>query len=254
MSDKNVTIALSGKGGVGKTTTAALLVRVLRDRNNGAVFGIDADPNSCLADYLGLSVETNLGDLREDIIKNISNIPNGMTKERWINYRVQECIVESAGVDVLEMGRPEGPGCYCYINNLIREYEGTVNQNYKYTVIDNEAGMEHLSRRTSRTIDYLLIVSDLSSPGLKAAKRIYELSKKLDLVTRFTGLILNKADDEMFEKRNDAVKDTGLEIVGRLPSDPMLSNFEIEFASVLKIPDESTALKAAEEIITNLKL
>ncbi|MFC1490740.1 AAA family ATPase [Candidatus Latescibacterota bacterium] len=254
MPKKNITIALSGKGGVGKTTTAALLIRALRDRKDGAVFGIDADPNSCLADYLGLTVDINLGDIREDIIKNISNIPHGMTKERWINYRVHECIVESTGVDVLEMGRPEGPGCYCYINNLIRGYEGEVTGNYKYTVIDNEAGMEHLSRRTSRTIDYLLIVSDLSNPGLKAAARINELSKKLDLVTKYTGLILNKADDELFEKRKDIIDATGLEIVGRIPSDPVLANFESDFASVLEIPVDSISLKAAEDIITNLKL
>ncbi len=254
MPGKNVTIALSGKGGVGKTTVAALIVRVLRDRKDGAVFGIDADPNSCLADYLGLSVETNLGDLREDIIKNISNVPSGMTKERWINYRVQECIVESSGVDMLEMGRPEGPGCYCYINNLIREYEGSVTGNYKYTVIDNEAGMEHLSRRTARTIDYLLIISDLSTPGLKAAKRIRKLSKKLDLVTRYTGLILNKAGDEMLEKRKEAVEDTGLDIVGRIPDDPVLTNFETDFASILDIPADSTALNGAADIVTQLKL
>jgi CO dehydrogenase maturation factor len=254
MPKNNITIALSGKGGVGKTTTAALLVRVFRDRKDGAVFGIDADPNSCLADYLGLEIDTNLGDIREDIIKNISNVPHGMTKERWINYRVQECIVESNGVDVLEMGRPEGPGCYCYINNLIREYEGTVSGNYKYTVIDNEAGMEHLSRRTARTIDYLLIVSDLSTPGLKAAKRIRELSTKLDLVTRYTGLILNKATDDMLQKRKEMVKDTGLEIIGRLPDDPILATFDIDFASILEIPEDSSALKSAEEIVNNLNL
>ena len=251
---ENVTIALSGKGGVGKTTLAALLVRALRDKYYGSVFAVDADPNSCLADYLGLRVEENLGSIREEIIENISKVPSGMTKERWIKYRVQECIVESSGLDLLEMGRPEGPGCYCYINNLIREYEGTVNQNYRYTVIDNEAGMEHLSRRTSRTIDYLLIVSDLTSPGLKAATRIKNRSHKLDLVTRHTGLILNMADDSLFEDRHDAIKETGLEIFGRLPTDSFLSKFESNSGSILNISGESPVLKAIQDLIVRLNL
>ncbi len=251
---KNDTIALSGKGGVGKTTVAALLIRALRDKHDGAVFAVDADPNSCLADYLGLTVEENLGAIREEIIKNISNVPSGMTKERWIKYRVQECIVESSGVDLLEMGRPEGPGCYCYINNLIREYEGAVNQNYRYTVIDNEAGMEHLSRRTSRTIDYLLIVSDLTSPGLKAAARIKNMSRKLDLVTRYTGLILNRADDSLIEDRDEIIKETGLEVFGRLPTDPLLGKFESNSGSALNISEESPSLKAVQDLILRLNL
>ncbi len=251
---ENVTIALSGKGGVGKTTVAALLIRALRDKHDGAVFAVDADPNSCLADYLGLTVEENLGSIREDIIKNISNVPSGMTKERWIKYRVQECIVESSGVDLLEMGQPEGPGCYCYINNLIREYEGAVNQNYRYTVIDNEAGMEHLSRRTSRTIDYLLIVSDLTSPGLKAAARIKNMSRKLDLVTHYTGLILNRADDSSIEDRDEIIKETGLEVFGRIPTDPLLGKFDSNSGSALNIPKESPALKAVQDLILRLKL
>ena len=251
---ENVIIALSGKGGVGKTTVAALLIRALRDKHDGAVFAVDADPNSCLADYLGLTVEENLGSIREEIIKNISNVPPGMTKERWIKYRVQECIIESSGVDLIEMGRPEGPGCYCYINNLIREYEAAVNKNYRYTVIDNEAGMEHLSRRTSRTIDYLLIVSDLTTPALKAATRIKNLSHKLDLVTHYTGLILNMADDPSIKEKHDIIKETELEVLGCLPTDPLLGKFESNSDSMLNIPKESPALKALQDLITVLNL
>jgi len=146
-------IALSGKGGVGKTTVAALLIRALKEKEEGAVFAVDADPNSCLADYLGFEYEETVGGIREDTLKNISNIPAGMTKERWLNYRMQQCLVESTGIDLLVMGRQEGPGCYCYVNNVLREYGDTMYRNYRYTVIDNEAGMEHLSRRTTRKMD-----------------------------------------------------------------------------------------------------
>ena len=247
-------IALSGKGGVGKTTIAALLIKVLRDRGEGAVFAVDADPNSCLADYLGLSVENNLGTIREEIIKNISHIPPGMTKERFINYRVQECIVESTGFDLLEMGRPEGPGCYCYINNLIRGYEASINSNYRYTVIDNEAGMEHLSRRTSKTIDYLLVVSDLTTPGLKAARRIRGLSTQLDLVTHHTGLILNHVEDSLLEERYSLIEETGIELIGRVPADPYLEKFGFNSNSLLEVLDESTALNAVQDFSMALDL
>jgi len=190
-------IALSGKGGVGKTVIAALLIKVLRDSGNGAVFAVDADPNSCLADYLGLTVDETIGNIREETLKNIGKIPAGMTKDRWISCRVQECIVESTGVDLLVMGRPEGPGCYCYVNNILRNFMDSYSPNYPYTVIDNEAGMEHLSRRTARKIDYLLIVSDLTPAGLKAALRIRELSCELNLVVGRAGLVLNRADSPL---------------------------------------------------------
>ncbi len=249
---EHTTIALSGKGGVGKTSVAALLVKVLRERGDGAVFAVDADPNSCLAEYLGLTVEENLGAIREEIIKNISNIPAGMTKERWRNYRVQECLVESTGMDFLEMGRPEGPGCYCYINNLIREYEASVNRNYRYTVIDNEAGMEHLSRRTSKTIDFLFIVSDLTIPGLKAATRIRDMSQELNLVTHNTGLILNHVEDSLFKEMYQLIEETGLDIVGHLPEDPFLQRFGLDSNSLLDISEESPALRAVRDITKSL--
>lgn len=247
-------IALSGKGGVGKTTTAALLIKVLLEKGDGPVLAVDADPNSTLADYLGLEVEDNIGTIRERIINNISKVPAGMTKERWINYCVQECIVESTGLDLIEMGRPEGPGCYCYINNLLREYERSVHQNYRYTVIDNEAGMEHLSRRTTQTIDYLLIVSDLSIPALKAARRIREISRELKLVTRNTGLILNHAEESMIQSKSHFIEDIGLEVLGTIPDDPSIREIGLSNSSLLDLPEDNRALKAARGILSTLDL
>ena len=251
---KNITIALSGKGGVGKSTIAALLVRALKERGNGPVFAVDADPNSCLADYLGLSVEKNIGKIREEVINSITNIPPGMTKESWINLRVQDCIVESKGIDMIELGRPEGPGCYCYINNILREYESSVHRNYRYIVIDNEAGMEHLSRRSTHPIEYLLIVSDVSMPGLKAAGRIHDLSKELNIVTKKKGLILNRADDAVLEKSFHFIEKTGLDVIGCVPFDPLLDEVGFNNGSLMNIPDDSPALNAVREVVRNLDL
>ena len=248
------TIALSGKGGVGKTTVAALLVKALKERGDGAVFAVDADPNSCLGDYLGFDVDDSIGSLREDIIKNISKIPPGMTKERWIEYRVQECIVESTGVDLIELGRPEGPGCYCYINNLLREYEGSVIQNYRYIVIDNEAGMEHLSRRSTQKIDYLLIISDLTTAALKAAARIRDISRDLNLITHNTGLVLNRVEESLLEARSQQIDEIGLEVVGHLPKDEYLEEFGLNNGSLLDIPSENAAFKAVHELSIALNL
>ncbi len=245
---KSCSIALSGKGGVGKSTVGALLVRALEEKKDGAVLAVDADPNSCLADYLGLAVEENIGMIREEIIKNLEKIPPGMTKERYISFRVQECIVESKGIDLIELGRPEGPGCYCYINNLLREYESSVHKNYRYIIIDNEAGMEHLSRRATNPLNYLLIVSDLSKPGLKAAKRINELSADLNIVTQKKGLILNRADEGLIEKWRPLIESTGLEVAGRIPADPMLEKCGFNDDSLMEIPEESSAFNAVRAI------
>jgi CO dehydrogenase maturation factor len=248
------TIAVSGKGGVGKSTTAALLIKALQEKGNGAVLAVDADPNSTLADYLGLEVEQNIGAVREKIITDISEIPPGMTKERWINFCVQECIVESTGIDLVEMGRPEGPGCYCYINNLLRDYEQSVHKNYRYILIDNEAGMEHLSRRTTQTIDYLLIISDMSIPGLKAAKRIRDISRDLKLVTRNTGLVLNHADVSQIQARRELIQDIGLEVLGTIPDDPVIRELGSVEGSMQNIPADSIALEGARELLTALDL
>lgn len=251
---EHTTIALSGKGGVGKTTVAALLVKVLIDKGNGAIFTVDADPNSCLADYLGVEVENTIGGIREETQQNITAIPPGMTKERWINYRIQECLVESKGMDLIEMGRSEGPGCYCYVNNLLRDYQDSMQKNYRYTIIDNEAGMEHLSRRTTRSIDHLLIVSDLSVPGLKAASRIRDLTGELKLVKNHMNLFLNKAEESVMKERSGLINETGLHVAGNMPSDPLLGNLGITYNSLMDIPEDSSALKAVQDLVSTMGL
>ena len=247
-------IAVSGKGGVGKSTFSALLIRTLRDRGSGAVLAVDADPNSCLPEYLGLEVDTTVGGIREDTLRNIADIPAGMTKERYLKFRMQECLVESSGIDLIVMGRQEGPGCYCYVNNLLRDHGDSLYRNYRYIVIDNEAGMEHLSRRTAGKIDSLLIVSDLSSAALKAAVRIRELSDDLGLSTRYTGLVLNRMNGDDEDKRYKYVEETGLKVAGKIPLDENFAEIGFSEDSLLDIPDGSPALKAVAEIVDTVGL
>jgi CO dehydrogenase maturation factor len=189
-------IAISGKGGVGKTTLAALTIRWLKERGKGPVLAVDADPNSNLNEHLGLPVAETIGDIREETQAALQNLPPSMTKEMYLSMRIQECIVESRGLDLLSMGRQEGPGCYCYINHLLRGYLDGLHKHYAHVVIDNEAGMEHLSRRTTQNVDALLVVSDLSQVGLQAAGRIRDLARKLQLKVGHSYLVLNRVQEK----------------------------------------------------------
>ncbi|MHB9090935.1 MAG: ATP-binding protein, partial [Chloroflexota bacterium] len=157
-----ITIAVAGKGGTGKTTLAALLIRYLRENQVGSVLAIDADPSSNLNQALGMSVEHSVGDIREEMLEKVGKnaMEPGMAKADYLEYRIQESLVEGSGVDLLAMGRPEGPGCYCAANNMLRVSVDRLAKNYDFVVIDNEAGLEHLSRRTTRDVDVLLVVSD----------------------------------------------------------------------------------------------
>lgn len=187
------TIAVAGKGGTGKTTIAGFIVDYLARANSDSVLAVDADPNSNLGEFLGLGITDTLVGIIDNIAANKDKkAPGGMTKDRLIEYKLQESISEGDGFDLLAMGRPEGPGCYCYPNSMLREALGRLERGYKYIVIDNEAGMEHLSRRTMRSIDYLFIASDPTEPGLRAAKRILDLIKELKISVGRKHLIVNK--------------------------------------------------------------
>jgi len=251
---ENITIALSGKGGVGKSTIAALLTRALVERKKGSVLAVDADPNSCLGDYLGLKVEATIGDVREEIQQSITDIPPGMTKERWVNYSIMEALVESKGLDMITMGRQEGPGCYCYINNLLRGFQDSMQKSYQYTVIDNEAGMEHLSRRTGRTVDYLFIVSDLSMPGIKAAARINQLSQELKLVKGNRYLVLNKVNGSIPDEITKVIDEIGLDVVAQIPVDEDLTSVILSGGGLMESPAQCGALDAVFGLRDSLKL
>lgn len=237
-------IALAGKGGTGKTTIAALIIRFLKERAKGHVLGIDADPNSNLADSLGLGPGETIGSILDDISCAPESVPSGMTKDRFIEYKIQTAIQEGEGFDLLTMGRPEGPGCYCYVNNVLRNIMAKLIRDYDFVVIDNEAGLEHLSRRTTRQADTLIIVSDPTKVGLIAAKRIDSLSRDLKLKIGSCYLLLNKCGG----RDPDKYETDGLDILGCIPSDPAIEEISIKGKSLLGLRNSSPALKQLFEL------
>ena len=214
------TIAIAGKGGTGKTTIAALIIRLLKEEKLGSILAVDADPNNNLAEALGAEVKETVGSILDEVCLYPEKIPSGMSKDRFIEYQVQTSITEAGGFDILAMGRPEGPGCYCYVNNLLRNITSKLMKDYDYVVIDNEAGFEHLSRRTTRACDALVVVSDATAVGLKAAGRISDLVKELNIKAKKTLLIINYSD-KIMEK--DKIKKSGLDYIGNIPKDPEIT-------------------------------
>lgn len=232
-------IALAGKGGTGKTTIAALIVRILKEKKMGSVLAIDADPNSNLGEVLGVSVDNNVGAILDNLTNHLDKIPAGMTKERFIQHQVQTAIQEENGFDLLSMGKPEGPGCYCYVNNVLRGLMIKLIKDYDYIVVDNEAGLEHLSRRTSRCADILIVVSDASSIGLKSAKRIMELVKALKFEVKKSYLLINRFNKDI---QNDKIKETGLAYLGNLPWEQQIEQLSLLGKSVFDLKFDAQIL------------
>ncbi len=239
-------IAVAGKGGTGKTTVSAMLVRLLRERAQGNILGVDADPSSNLGDALGLRPAKTIGQVIDAIAKNPDRIPGGMTKDRFIEYEVQTIVEEGEGFDLLTMGKPEGPGCYCYVNNVLRGALETLVKGYDFSVIDNEAGLEHLSRKTTGTADVLLVVSDPSAAGLRAAKRINQLADELKLSFARRLLLINRGAVEL---RN---LEPGIEACGSVPEDPEVARMGRENRSVFTLDASSPSLRAAERVLRKI--
>lgn len=238
-------IAMAGKGGTGKTTIAALLTRIIKENKIGSILAIDADPNSNLAEVLGLEVRESIGQILDDISKHPEKVPLSMGKDAFIEYRVQGAIVESDGFDLLTMGRPEGPGCYCYVNNALRNVMAKLINDYDFTVIDNEAGLEHLSRRTSRKVDTLLVVSDASVVGLRAAKRITELTRELNIKARKECLIVNRHDKNIDAEK---INDLKLDYIGFLPEDTQIQALSLSGDSLMNLKNDNIILGSLRKL------
>jgi len=225
-------IAVTGKGGTGKTTISAFLVRLLIENGARPVLAVDADPNSTLAPLLGFSAQTTISDIREDVLKEKANI-TGVSKERLLEMKLEECIYEASGFDVLTMGRPEGPDCYCYVNNLLRGALTKLRSNYRTAVVDNEAGMEHLSRMNMRDIDCLVLVCEPTAVSARAASRIVTLTESLPLTVRRRVLAWNKVRDGFVPKAaEDLLAGVPFDEVIFLPADEGVARLSAEEESV----------------------
>jgi CO dehydrogenase maturation factor len=242
-------IGLAGKGGTGKTTIAGLLIKYLTEKGKTPILAVDADANSNLNEVLGLEVEETLGDAREEMKKGISS---GMTKDVYMEMKLQEAVVESSGFDLIVMGRPEGAGCYCAANNLLTQYLEKLIDNYSYVVMDNEAGMEHISRLTTNDIDLLLVVSDPTRRGIQAAARIVELTHSLGLNIGRRHLIINKSRTGQSEALTQAVQDYGLDLIGMVPEDQEVRDFDLNGKPTVQLVNENQAVKAAYEIFNKI--
>ena len=245
-------IGLAGKGGTGKTTIAGLLVKYLVEQGDTPVLAVDADSNANLNEVLGLEIEETLGDAREEMKKGVAT---GMTKDIFMHMKLEQALVESKGYDLVVMGRPEGTGCYCAANTLLTQYLDKLIDNYKSVVIDNEAGMEHISRLTTNNIDVLLIVSDASRRGILSAARISELADELSLHVGRKAFIINQAKKEQYDALKKISDEYGLELAGIIPEDDKVREFDLEGRPTTELGMESDTLKTAygifEESIKN---
>ena len=244
-------IAVAGKGGVGKSTLSALIVRYLVNRRETPVLAVDADPNSTLAEKLGVKADFTIGDIREDALQDKYVAPAGVPKQRAVEYQVEQTLVEGSGFDLVVMGRGEGPGCYCSLNNMLRTFLHELSSRYRHVVLDNEAGMEHLSRRTNDKVDLMLVVSDPTPTSLQAAGRISKLAAEFGIVRGRMGLIVNRTPAGSFSK-DLAMSATGLELIGCVPEDPLVRDMEFSSKPLLGLPAESVAVSAIDEILTTI--
>ena len=235
-------IGLAGKGGTGKTTIAGLLVKYLLQNNKVPILAVDADSNANFNEVLGLEVQETLGNAREEMKKGVAT---GMTKDVFMEMKLEQAVVEAEGFDLIVMGRPEGAGCYCAANTLLTTYLDKLIKNYRYVVMDNEAGMEHISRLTTNNIDVLLVISDPSRRGIQAAARIYELTKELKLNIGRKYLIVNQVRDGQGENIRKMVDQHDLILTGMIPEDQKVIEFDLKGKPTIKLDEESVALRAA---------
>jgi CO dehydrogenase maturation factor len=240
-----LTIALGGKGGTGKTTLAGLVIRYLIETGRKPVLAVDADSNSNLNEVLGVPLEETLSDAREMMKK---DVPVGMTKDIFMEMKMEQSLVEGEGFDLIAMGRPEGPGCYCAANNLLSSLLDRLMKNYDYLVIDNEAGMEHFSRLTQKDVDLLLLVSDPSRRGLMAACRIAELVDSLPMRVGHRILVVNQVQEPPARWPEDVEKMFGDGNIYVLPADPLLAQFDMEGKPTSRLPADAPVVQEAYAI------
>ena len=248
----STTIAVAGKGGTGKTMIAALLIKLLAGK--GTVLAIDADPSMNLYMTLGLEEPETLGRIREDLVVGGEDLPAGMSRPDYMAFRSQQALLESTGMDLLAMGRPEGPGCYCAANNVLRTALDRMTDTYDYVVIDNEAGMEHISRRTTRDVQILLLVSDPTVRGITAAARAKELLQELRTKADRVYLAVNRVNGALPPQIEEAIDKHGLRLLAIIPSDDEVAELDAEGRPLVELPADSPVVRAVSRLAEGLGL
>ena len=259
----SITIALAGKGGVGKTTIPGLVIKYLVEQKKGSILAIDADPSSNLNMVLGLDLEWTVGDIREDLLSQVKDsilaggaamgaLNGGVSKREYLDYQIRSSLSEGDSVDLIAMGRSEGPGCYCAVNHNLREVIDAISKNYQYIVIDNEAGMEHLSRRTTRDVQHMLVVSDPTQRGIVAAERIAALRNELDIRVENAYLILNRVVDGVPAALEERLKMLDIPLLGVIPSDRELAEMEFSGSPLIELGTASPVYQAVSQMMMQI--
>ena len=246
------TIAITGKGGVGKTTVAGLLVSRLIGRGCSPVLAVDADPNTCLDEVLGVKVSSTVGGVREEARQAAAKgLAAGVSRQQLLEMRIAESLVEADEFDLIAMGRPEGPGCYCYANNVLKDVILKLSRNYPYVVIDNEAGLENLSRRIVQAVNLLVMVTDPSRKGRQTVGRLHQLAREMDVRYERLAIIVNRLPDGSLPRGADELSArTGAEFIIGLPEDAELLDASQRGESLLHLPATNAVARKMEELLT----
>lgn len=252
-------IAVAGKGGVGKTTLTGLIIQYLGEKSKGPILAVDADANSNLNEVLGVKVDATLGDVREEVARSEmakdNPIPAGMTKADYMEFKFDDALVEDDDFDLLVMGRTQGKGCYCFVNGLLQAQLQRLEKNYPYIIVDNEAGMEHISRGVLPSMQTAILVSDCSRRGVQAVGRIAKLIEECDMHPRQIGLIINRAPGGVLnEGTKQEIENQGLHLLGVVPQDETVFDYDCEGKPTINLPEDSPVKKAIREIVDKLDI
>ena len=251
-------IAVAGKGGVGKTTLTGLIIQYLGEKGKGPILAVDADANSNLNEVLGVEVETTLGEIREEVagaeMASNNPIPPGVSKADYMEFKFDDALAESDNFDLLVMGRTQGKGCYCFVNGLLQAQIQRLEKNYPYIIVDNEAGMEHISRGVLPNMETAILVSDCSRRGVQAAGRIAQLIKECKMHPKQIGLIVNRAPDGVLnEGTREEIEKQGLKLLGVVPQNETVYDYDCNGTPTVDLPEDSPVKKALREIVDKLE-
>jgi len=254
------TIALAGKGGTGKTTVSAMIVKYLIQKGKTPILAIDADPSANLNMVLGVDLDATVGGIREDMLKQVKSAQNvggaargsiggSMSKHDYLDYEIHSSLIESDHFDLIAMGRSEGPGCYCAVNHNLRDILDKLSDNYPYVVMDNEAGMEHLSRRTTQDVQHLFIISDPTQRGVMAAERIAELKDELNIKVENSYFILNRVPGEIPAPLQEKIDQMQVPFLGPLPMDENVMNYDISGKPLIELENDTPVFQAFSKML-----